>query len=152
MSTEIKKRKSLPERIGDFFDNNQLFTPIIHDLEEGLLDFGLNARVPSVNIIENTTDFKIEMAAPGLDKKDFMISVDNGLLTVKAEKEEKKDEVKENYRRKEFSYNFFKRSFSLPQNSAPDKLDAKYENGILRLTLPKKEVTPVQPKREITVS
>ena|SRR5688572_9093891 len=151
MSTEIKKRKTFPTVVSDFFENGKLFSPVIHDLEDKLLDFGLKSKIPSVNIKENGADFKIELAAPGLEKKDFKIEVEDGLLVISAEKEEEKKEENENYRRKEFSYNYFKRSFDLPENSVPEKIDAKYENGILKLVLPKKEVKAPAPKKEITV-
>src|SRR5688572_27080161 len=151
MSTEIKKTKNLPSLLTDFFDNRRLFSPIVHDLEDRLLDFGWSAKIPSANIKENGSDFKIELAAPGLEKKDFKIEVDNGILTISSEKKEEKTDEKENYRRQEFSYNYFKRSFELPENSNPDNIDAKYENGVLKLTLPKKVVTPAKPKKEIAV-
>jgi HSP20 family protein len=152
MSTEIKKGKPFPTLISDFFENGKLFSPVIHDLENRLLDFGLNSKIPSVNIKENGADFKIELAAPGLEKKDFKIEVENGQLVISAEKEEEKKEENEKYRRREFSYNFFKRSFDLPENSVPEKIEAKYENGLLKLTLPKKEAAPATPKKEIAVS
>ncbi len=151
MSTEIKKGKSFPTLVNDFFENGKLFSPVIHDLENRLLDFGLKSKIPSVNIKENGVDFKIELAAPGLEKNDFKIEVEGGLLVISAEKQEEKTDEKENYRRKEFSYNFFKRSFDLPENSVPEKIEAKYENGILKLILPKKEVAPATPKKEIAV-
>jgi HSP20 family protein len=108
--------------------------------------------IPSVNIVENSEDFRIELAAPGLEKKDFKIEVDNGILTISAEKEQEEKEEKDNYRRREFSYQNFSRSFDIPENSNADKLEAKYANGILTLTLPKKEITPARPKKEIKVS
>ena len=101
MSTEIKKRKTVPTLLSDFFENGKLFSPVIHDLEDRLLDFGLKSKIPSVNIKENGVDFKIELAAPGLDKKDFKIEVEDGLLVISAEKEEEKKEDNENFRRKD---------------------------------------------------
>jgi HSP20 family protein len=112
-------------------------------------DWAVN--VPSVNVIENTDHFKIELAAPGLEKKDFKISMDNGMITISAEKTEEKKEDKENYMRKEFSYNKFTRSFRLPENCMTEKIDARYENGVLRLMLPKKEVVATKPVKEIKV-
>ena len=101
---------------------------------------------------EREKEFRIELAAPGLEKKDFKVEVLNGNLTISAEKKEEKKEETKNYRRKEFSYNSFSRSFTLPDNCMHDKIDAKYENGILHLTLPKKEITVSKPKKEIKVS
>jgi HSP20 family protein len=117
-------------------------------------DFGGSdwaTNVPSVNIVENEKDFKIELAAPGLEKKDFKIAMENGMLMISAEKKEEKKEEKENYMRREFSFNKFSRSFRLPENCLTEKIDAKYENGVLRLLLPKKEVKVMNPAKEIKV-
>jgi HSP20 family protein len=123
-----------------------------------LMDFGdfvgsdWAANVPSVNIAENDTNYMIELAAPGLEKKDFKITMDNGMLMISAEKKEEKKEEKDNYVRKEFSYNKFSRSFRLPENCLFEKIDAKYDNGVLKLMLPKKEMTVTKPMKEIKVS
>ncbi|MBL0105212.1 MAG: Hsp20/alpha crystallin family protein [Bacteroidetes bacterium] len=92
------------------------------------------------------------MAAPGMEKKDFHVSVEGGTLTIRSEKKEEIKEKKENYTRREFSYNSFIRSFRLPDNCLPEKIDAKYENGILTLVLPKKEVIAQKAVKEIKVS
>ena len=97
--------------------------------------------VPAVNVKERDKTYEIEVASPGLKKDDFQISVDNGILTIAAEKEEKKTEEKENYTRQEFSYNSFSRSFSIPENVKDEDIQAKYEDGVLKLTLNKKETT-----------
>ena len=76
-----------------------------------------------------------------MEKKDFKIALDNGMLTISAEKKEESKEEKENFTRREFTFNRFSRSFRMPDNCLPDKIDAKYENGLLLLTLPKKEIT-----------
>lgn len=107
--------------------------------------------VPLVNVVEHAKEFVIEMAAPGKKRDDFKVEVEDGYLKISSEKEEEKEENKPNFRRKEFSYDFFSRSLLLPKNSQPENLTAKYENGILRLHLPKKEVTPTQPKKQIKV-
>jgi HSP20 family protein len=92
------------------------------------------------------------MAAPGLQKKDFKVAVLNGMLTVSTEKNEELKTEYENYTTREFSYNAFSRSFRLPENCIPEKIDAKYDNGILHLSIPKKEVTPPeQMTKEIKV-
>ena len=108
--------------------------------------------VPNANIVENDKDFRIELAAPGLERKDFKVEVDNNVLIISAEKEEEKKEENNNFKRREFSYNSFRRSFALPENSLPDKIDAKYDSGILHLTLPKKEVTISTPAKQIQVA
>ena len=153
MTLTVRKNGSMfPTLVNDFFERDRLL-PDLFDLENSLLNkWDVAAVVPSANIIENHKDFKIELAAPGLEKKDFKIEVDNGYLTISAETKEEKDEKKENYRRKEFSYHAFTRSFLLPDNSITDKVDAKYEDGLLKLTIPKKDVAVKNPKKEIKVS
>ena len=104
----------------------------------------LGINVPSVNIRETPKDYILEVAAPGMERKDFNIEIDNHTLCISAEKEEKKEEKEENrYSRKEYSFNSFSRYFTLPDDVKENNIDAKYENGILKLTVPKaKESTP----------
>jgi HSP20 family protein len=151
MSLLAKNRTLLPTRVSDFFNNGTLF-PTLLDLERDLFDFdGGSLLVPNANIVENDKDFRIELAAPGLERKDFKVEINNGILSISAEKEEEKKEDRKNYKRREFSYNSFSRSFVLPENSLVDKIDAKYEDGILRILLPKKEVTLSKPAKQIKV-
>ena len=133
----------------DLFDKGNFLSPRFLS-SNGDLDFANN--VPSVNITENEKEYKIEMAAPGLERKDFKVEVENGVLCISSEKEEESKEEKKNYTRREYSYNSFSRSFSLPDNLVPDKINAKYENGVLNITLPKKEVKASKPIKEIKVS
>ena len=79
------------------------------------------------------------MAVPGMKKNDFNIDVNGNLLTISSEKEESKDESNQQYTRKEYSYSSFTRSFTLPEDVNQEKIDAVYEDGVLKLTLPKKE-------------
>lgn len=153
MSLLVKRNGlSLPSLVSDFFDTGRVF-PSLFDISDTPFDIGREAMVvPEANIIENEKDFGIEIAAPGLDRKDFKVSVDNDILTVSSEKTEDKKEERKNYRRKEFSYTAFMRSFTLPENCVPEKIDAKYENGILHLSLPKKEIKITKPAKEIKVS
>lgn len=141
--------------------NNLLFPALTNDLfDSDFFNFNFDNNflklqsklTPSVNITETDKEFKIEMAAPGLEKKDFKVTVDNGVLTISSEKQTEKTEEKKNYCRKEFAYNQFSRSFQLPENTMSDKIDAKYNNGILSVALPKKEVTASKPRKEIAVS
>lgn len=143
-------RTLFPALVDDFFNTDVFFTPRLIDVNGGLN--GLIENIPSANITETNDAYKIQVAAPGLEKKDFKIEVENGLLSVSAEKQTEEKEEKENYSRREFSYNSFSRTFSLPENSVSDKLEAKYDKGILSLTLPKKEITLTKPKKEIKVS
>lgn len=108
--------------------------------------------LPAVNIRETEKEFLIEMAAPGMTKKDFEISIENGILMISAEKETEREEKEENYTRREFNYSNFVRSFTLPENVNDEKIAAHYEDGILKLTLMKKQMTKLPPKKEIAVS
>jgi HSP20 family protein len=94
---------------------------------------------PSVNVIENDSDYMIEVAAPGLNKEDFFVEVDNDYLIISASKEEKKEEKEGKFTRNEFNYSSFTRKFYLPETIKADKIDAKYKDGILTLMIPKKE-------------
>jgi HSP20 family protein len=101
---------------------------------------GRSITVPAVNITENANDYKISVAAPGLKKNDFHINVDGSMLTISGEKEETKEEKdQENYTRKEYNYSSFSRSFTLPEEVNREKIEASYEDGVLKLVLPKKE-------------
>ena len=148
----VKRNGTLfPRLISNFFDTDLALRPDLFNFSGGLLG-GLSASVPSVNIIEDEKSFKIELAAPGLEKKDFKVETDNGVLTISSEKEKESKEENENYFRREFSYSSFSRSFQLPENSLPEKIEAKYENGILQLMLPKREASLSKAKTEIKVS
>jgi HSP20 family protein len=153
MSQLVKRNRSpFPSIFSNFFDSGRLL-PSVFDLDTDLFDSnGGSLVVPNANIAENEKDYKIEVAAPGLEKKDFKVQVENGILTISAEKEEEEKEERKNYKRREFSYRSFSRSFTLPENSLPDKIDAKYDNGILTLSLPKKEISVSKPVKEIKVS
>jgi len=95
--------------------------------------------IPAVNISENKERFDVTIAAPGMKKDDFNIDVDGNTLTISAETREEKEEKENRYTRKEYSYSSFSRSFSLPDGVNKDKIDASYDNGILKLSLPKTE-------------
>jgi len=106
---------------------------------------------PSVNIIENDEQFQIEVAAPGLDKADFNINIEKDQLIISATREQKEETGDgEEYKRREFNYASFKRSFYLPETVNADKIAAKHENGILTITLPKEAV--VDTKQTIKIS
>ncbi len=111
---------------------------------------GTNGTVAAVNIIEAPDHFRIEMAAPGLKKNDFELKMDNGVLTISVNKEWKQEEGHE-YRRREFAYYNFERSFMLPDTVDADKIKATYKNGILTVTLPKKEEAKEKPPRKIEI-
>lgn len=102
---------------------------------------------PALNVLEKDDVFEIELAAPGFDKKDFEVTIDNGCLNVSAKKTETKEETEENYTRKEFSYDSFTRSLQLPETVIDDQVKAKYKNGILKFSLAKiEEAKKLKPK------
>jgi HSP20 family protein len=110
------------------------------------------ANVPPANISESSKDYKLELSVPGLNKEDFQIEIENGALTVSCEKEEESSEEKDNYTRKEFSYKSFQRSFPLPENVREEEINAKYEDGVLKITIPKREIIISRGKKAIKVS
>lgn len=133
-------------RLSSIFD--EFLTPEFY----GGMSFKNN--IPAVNIKENETDFTIELAAPGLKKEDFYVEVDNNVLTISAEVKNETTETDEKgkYSRKEFSYNSFKRSFTLPETINEDTIVATYEHGVLNLTMPKKEEALPKAKRLIEIA
>ncbi|QRY55473.1 Hsp20/alpha crystallin family protein [Sphingobacterium siyangense] len=109
--------------------------------------------VPSVNIRETAENFEVEVAAPGMEKADFNIRLDNNILTISSAKERQEETKQDNYTRREFSYQSFQRSFELPKNVVDDEgINARYENGLLRLTIPKKEEAKQKAPRMIEIS
>ena len=117
-----------------------------------LLGADLAITQPSVNIRETSDDFKIDMAAPGLQKADFNIAIDNNKLTISSKKEQTTEESADNYTRKEFSYSSFTRTFDLPDSVQADAIKAGYDKGILEIILPKKPEAKQQLNRTIEIS
>jgi HSP20 family protein len=95
--------------------------------------------MPAVNIMEDKDQYIVSLAVPGLKKEDFKIDVENNMLTISSEQEVSKEEKEEKFTRKEYSYSSFSRSFSLPEDVRQDAIDARYENGVLNIFLPRKE-------------
>lgn len=109
--------------------------------------------LPSVNIKETADHYEVEVAAPGLDKNDFKVTLDGNLLTISSEKENKQTFEQENFTRREFSYQSFQRSFELPKNVVDEEnISARYENGLLYLSIPKKEEAKQKPPRMIEIA
>lgn len=134
MSTKVVSRKSelFPTVFDDFFKPwNEWFG------NGGRWPAQLN--LPAVNITENDNEYSITVAAPGLKKDDFNIDVEGNMLSISSEKEESKEEKEAKYTRKEYSYSSFSRSFTLPEEVNKEKIEAKYEDGVLKLALPKRE-------------
>ncbi|QTD37633.1 Hsp20/alpha crystallin family protein [Polaribacter batillariae] len=111
-----------------------------------------NTTLPAVNIKENENDFIVEVAVPGMDKKDFKIDLDNDVLTISSEKKTENEKTDDNYTRKEYSYMSFRRSFTLPKGVVDsDKIKANYKNGELKITIPKLEEAKPKPAKLIEV-
>ncbi len=98
--------------------------------------FGRVMNVPAVNIAENKDGYVLSLAAPGKKKSDFNIDIDGNLLTISSETSESKEEKDEKFTRKEYNYSSFSRSFTLPDEVNMEKIDAKYEDGVLKINLP----------------
>jgi len=107
--------------------------------------------LPKVNISEDKTSYKLDVAAPGLHKKDFKIDVNGNTLTISAHKEENKEEKEGSFSRQEYNYSSFSRSFTLPEEVQHDKIEATYDGGILKLSLPKNEKTAQTNYKEISI-
>jgi HSP20 family protein len=106
--------------------------------------------VPKVNIREDKKDFYLEVAAPGMSKEDFDVNLDNNVLTISGKKEHKKEE-KDKYNRREFSYTSFERSFYLPEVIDSEHIEAHYQDGILMITVPKKEESKEKSVKRISI-
>ncbi|GAB3662654.1 Hsp20/alpha crystallin family protein [Echinicola sediminis] len=115
-------------------------------------NFSKRGTLPDVNVRETNDSFMLEVAAPGMEKKDFKVELENNMLIVSAEQTDQEEKTTDDYVRKEFNYHSFRRSFSLPQDMViGDKIEAKYDNGILYISIPKSERAKVKPARRIHV-
>ena len=137
------KRANMPNLVDFFFGD---------DLLSNFFDNANAGTVPAVNIVESKDDYQIELAAPGLEKKDFKVDLNNNMLTISSEKEQKNEVEGEKIIRREFSYTAFKRSFTLPDSADGDKIKAAYNEGILKISIPKREEAKEQPVRQISIS
>lgn len=143
METLVKRGDGLipslvSRSINPLFDD--FFTKDIFDWSDRSLPV-VGTNLPSVNLKETDTKLEIEMAAPGLKKEDFKVEIDNNMLVISSEKQEEKEESskKDNYIRKEFNYQSFYRTFSLPDYADESKIEANYKDGILHVIVAKKE-------------
>jgi len=143
--TLVRSQNQLPSLFERFF-NNELDGWSRNNFSN------TNTTLPSVNIKENTDVFEVEVAAPGFEKSDFNIELNNDLLTISSEKQIN-EEVKEDEKitKQEFSYQSFSRSFTLPELVEDDKITAQYRNGILLITIPKKEEAKPKPVKQIEI-
>ena len=115
---------------------NDIFESMFNDT---FLSDRMISRVPAVNVCETEDHYQIEMAAPGLNKDDFKVKLDRNLLTVSVEQQMQHEESNKQYNKREFSYSSFVRSFALPDSADDAGIEAKYDNGILTISVAKKE-------------
>ena len=139
----IRKSAYLPHRENDYFGKDFLST---------FFSDGADYSVPAVNIKENENRFEIELAAPGLSKKDFDINLEKDVLTISSEKEVNNESENENYMRKEFGFTSFKRSFKVPEIVNAEKIKASFKNGVLNIELPKMDGAKVKQTKSIAIS
>ena len=112
-----------------------------------------NTTVPAINIQEKADVFEVEVAAPGMEKKDFNITLDGNVLTISSVKQNTDEKKSDNYTRKEFSYQSFQRSLELPKDIVEgEKIKANYENGLLRLVIPKREEVKRKAPKQIEIA
>ena len=146
MRTLVRRNRFYPEipsLFDEFFKNNWFD----HS------DFTMQGNtMPSVNVRENDDNYELEVAAPGLKKNDFKVELDNNILKISAEIEDKKENTEDHFTRREFNYQSFSRTFHLPENKVDSgKIVAKYNDGILYVKLPKLEEAKVKPVRMIDI-
>lgn len=134
--------KSFDGMMKDFL--NEFPSTVSKTFREDLLNF------PPVNIVEKTDSYRVELSVPGFEKSDFFIKLDGNVLTVGTEKKDETVNQTDKMIRKEFSYKSFKRSFTLDEKIDAENISAKYENGILKLELPKKQIAQANSK-EISI-
>lgn len=149
MTTLVKSTPGFVNELPSFFDD--FFTKDLFNTNKGNDSWGNT--LPAVNVEETDTSYELEVAAPGMSKKDFHVEIDNNSLIISGEREMKNQEKDKNFTRREFSYQSFKRTFNLPENMIEgEKVNAKYENGILKISIPKTEEARIKPSRQIQIS
>lgn len=131
------------------------FTNLFDDFfKDELQSNRLAGTMPSVNVKETEDTFFLELAAPGMSKNDFKVEADHNQLTISSEKEVNNEEKDENgkYTMREFNYQSFRRSFTLPESANAEKIAASYKDGVLNISIPKKEEAKQKPIRTIKIS
>lgn len=116
------------------------------------MDWNVDNDVPAVNVKEEDNNYLIEVAAPGMKKEDFKVELDNGVLMISAKSEDTKEEKENGYVRQEFSYRNFQRSFWMPESLDVDKISAQYEQGVLKLSIPKLPLPAPAASKSISIS
>lgn len=147
-------RRRIPGWVEEIFDLPSMFDDFAtRDLfRTSFKNTGVST--PAVNIIETADDFRLEMVAPGMKRENFNVEVEGGVLTITYDHDDNREGVGRDwtYRMHEHNYHSFTRSFSLPETVVPDKIQARYENGILNVIIPKREDTRRKPARQITIT
>ena len=147
MATQALSR--LSERMPTVFED--FFKPWNEWFDNGGL-FGRTMNIPAVNITEQKNDYLVSLAVPGMKKEDFKIDIDGNMLTISSAKEETNEEKEKRFTRMEYNYSSFSRSFTLPETINGEAINAEYTDGILRVTLPKKEEAKNKGPKEISIS
>lgn len=146
----LVKRKSYSPLVSSLFED-VLSRDIMDWSDKNFSTMG--SSLPSVNLKETDKKIEVELAAPGLKKEDFKVQIDNNILSISSEKEEEKEETKKkgNYYRKEFNYQSFCRTFSLPDYADENNINANYKDGILHVEIAKKEGSQKKIAKNITI-
>ncbi len=129
-----------PSLLDEFFGSDTPFSALSN-----------RSHVPSVNISETDTNFELALAAPGKTRKDFNVELDDHVLTVSSESKHEDEFKTDQYTRREFRYDNFQRSFRLPETVDTAGINAKYDNGILTISLPKHKEAIPEPKKQIEI-
>lgn len=143
MLPTIVKSNWMPNILDDFFGS---------DFWNDRYNLGLSTTKPAVNVVEAEKEYRIEMATPGISKKDIKIDLNKNILSISYENEQTNEENKDNYMRREFCYSTFKRSFTLPESVNAEKISARQENGILFVHIPKKPEAVEKGPKQISIS
>ena len=131
--------------------NNPVLSEMMSGMQRRPVYHACDHNRPAANIIDNEKDFVVELAVPGMSKSDFSIKLDKDILSISVERTEENEKDERNFTRREFRYDGFCRSFSIPEIVDQEKIKADYRNGVLSLTLPKSEEAKVK-GREIKIS
>ncbi|HEV7351309.1 Hsp20/alpha crystallin family protein [Telluribacter sp.] len=142
MNAVLKNGYAYPALLDSFFGKdalNEVFAPAVH------------GSVPAANVVEHTEGYRIELAAPGMQKTDFKLNLNHNRLTISAQKEQNEEQTREKYTRREFKYASFQRTFTLPATIDSERIEASYTDGVLSIELPKREEAKVKPARQIEI-
>ena len=141
MLPTITRRSFRPFYMPNFFDDD--FLPMLSNRTSSM---------PSVNIREDEKNYNLDLAVPGINRDELKIDINEDVLTISSENKSENEESKDGYKRKEFSYSSFCRSFYIPENVNRDKIEANYKDGVLSVSLPKQEEEKTRLSRQITIS